>query len=529
MKFTKTNRLFIAVILIYLTIFVELSQIESSIKFGLNSKRNHKYAVQRSKSRSVSRNRTHQNIRTGCVLLFKDCNYQGESVQICGDLSEYSSSWRGELSSVIVGPDTKLILFSDTEFGGDSFEVIGRNSCLGNFNDRTRSHMILVKNNAVLFEHCNYKGSALKITDSESNLGDVWKNDEASSVIVGPETKITIFEHADFKGQALEISNNIPCLGSLGWNDKASSAQILANVKYVNIFMTSNPFTNFLVGTAEGLAGNNVDFYQCFPDEWKTQVKADSLKTNGLDNSFQGWGEGLKLFITASGTVIEFFCNFRETVMKFISGVVLLYVKVLSKRKRKFRSSFLELNSATDRSISSFKRNYMARKLQSISSAKVEGIWDDIKNWAFKNWIDPIRNKISQFILKIKQFFESETVQMIIKFIKCAMSAGSAISEIYSTFQGFYDKFKILMAALPNPITLILVIVDYVTALICNWKKFKTGINYFINAWNNNNVNLKWLFYGKAVGTFFNAIGTASTFSELYKSIQNDLQNPKKK
>jgi hypothetical protein len=44
---------------------------------------------------------------------------------------------------------------------------------------------------------------------------------------------------------------------------------------YSEILKTPNPFTNFIVGITEGLAGNETSFYQCFPQSWKIEVSAD--------------------------------------------------------------------------------------------------------------------------------------------------------------------------------------------------------------------------------------------------------------
>ena len=65
--------------------------------------------------------------------------------------------------------------------------------------------MILMKNCAILFDACNFKGSTYKVCHSERDLGDVWKNDALSIILVGVNTHLTLFKHDEFKGAKLEI------------------------------------------------------------------------------------------------------------------------------------------------------------------------------------------------------------------------------------------------------------------------------------------------------------------------------------
>jgi Beta/Gamma crystallin len=521
MKFDKTNKLFIALILMYLIVFVELSQIENSIKFRLNTRRNYKNSVHRSKSNTLVRSGTNDTEEEGCAIFFSECDFKGTSERICND-SPYLDNWWDKVRSVKVDPETKLIIFQDTKYTDKAIEIIKQNSCLKEFY-YTRSHIILKSNNAVLFYKCNYDGSAFKLTNSQTNFYELWKVEEFSSIIVGFKTKITLYEDNDFKGESLEVSKNIPCMDSTKLNNKVSSATIIADV-----FMTSNSFFNFIIGTVEGLGGNNVGFYKCFPQEFMVPVQAESLESKALEKSFQGWSDGINTFINISGFLLEPFCFLREKVMTFISGLIIFLIKQFIERKRKFRLSFLEMNSGTFKSISSFKRMVISRKMMRMTSSRVQGLFDDILNSALKNWIYPIKEKIVNFIDKVKAFFDSDLFKKIIKFIKCILSVGSLIKEMWDTLSGFVSKFENFLAASTNPITLIIIIVDYVTGLMCNWKKFKEAVNYFLNAWNNNDSRLKWLFYGKALGTFLNAIGNAPTFSELYKEIGNRLLDVKR-
>jgi len=88
--------------------------------------------------------------------------------------------------------------------------------------------------------------------------------------------------------------------------------------------------------------------------------------------------------------------------------------------------------------------------------------------------------------------------------------------EIYSTLSGILVKIGLLNKSARDPVTAIITVVDFLVAWICKWKIFKAAINYFISDWNNREKSLKWLFYGKAIGTLFNAIENSKSFSELY-------------
>lgn len=77
---------------------------------------------------------------------------------------------------------------------------------------------------AVLYEHDNYHGSSLIVSDANAQngwLGDGW-NDRATSISVEPGCNITVFEHSDFRGASYTLYGSNSNLGNM-WNDQISS------------------------------------------------------------------------------------------------------------------------------------------------------------------------------------------------------------------------------------------------------------------------------------------------------------------
>ena len=97
MKFTESTRLFLAIIIIYLTAFAELAQIESSIKLSLkaqkkklNNQCKNSFNISRKKKPSNSSNiqiSTKKDLKQGCATMYKDCDFKGKSLTVCDDIS----------------------------------------------------------------------------------------------------------------------------------------------------------------------------------------------------------------------------------------------------------------------------------------------------------------------------------------------------------------------------------------------------------------------------------------------------------
>jgi hypothetical protein len=82
--------------------------------------------------------------------------------------------------------------------------------------------------NIILYEHDNYNGRSLTISENWDATSYPAFNDKISSIAIPEGIKIIIFEHSDFKGDFLEINENWSVVnGQQSWNDKISSIIVL--------------------------------------------------------------------------------------------------------------------------------------------------------------------------------------------------------------------------------------------------------------------------------------------------------------
>lgn len=77
---------------------------------------------------------------------------------------------------------------------------------------------------AVLYEHDNYAGASLTVSDANCHNGNIggWWNDRVTSISVEPGCSITVFEHDNFGGASYTLYGSTSNLGNL-WNDQITS------------------------------------------------------------------------------------------------------------------------------------------------------------------------------------------------------------------------------------------------------------------------------------------------------------------
>ncbi|MEP3890649.1 MAG: peptidase inhibitor family I36 protein [Hellea sp.] len=81
-----------------------------------------------------------------------------------------------------------------------------------------------------LYQHCNYGGYAVKLSDGNTNYGDLIrrgaKNDDVSSIKVSPGYSVQIFRDANYKGPSKTFDKDVSCLVSHKMNDYLSSVKV---------------------------------------------------------------------------------------------------------------------------------------------------------------------------------------------------------------------------------------------------------------------------------------------------------------
>ncbi len=207
------------------------------------------------------------------VYLYEALDYGGSVLRLdhnveIPDLSTYrvggtnGPNWSERISSLKVGANKKLLLYTKPDFQGGVLTV-GGDSCKqdsgnwaflpGGWNKRACSLKVvsadrpaphassLAATEVYLYELKDYGGNYLHF-DHEAEVADLrsyntegqgnpgW-NHRISSIVIGSGMKITLWTKANFKGSSFVVTGpaTIPCLRGAKMNDKISSFKIRPN------------------------------------------------------------------------------------------------------------------------------------------------------------------------------------------------------------------------------------------------------------------------------------------------------------
>jgi hypothetical protein len=85
-------------------------------------------------------------IPKGCAVVFEKCNYLGTASIVCGDLKRLAKLNK-KISSVKLGPNTGIELFSKGRHSGSKIDLLFNEPCLINqsFNSKAQSLKITVR------------------------------------------------------------------------------------------------------------------------------------------------------------------------------------------------------------------------------------------------------------------------------------------------------------------------------------------------------------------------------------------------
>jgi len=112
---------------------------------------------------------------------------------------------------------------------------------------------------------------------------------------------------------------------------------------------------------------------------------------------------------------------------------------------------------------------------------------------------------------KISEFFTSGFFQKIVEFIKCIVNdpPRAMVQGIIDTVKGFNSKIQNLLQVAGGAVAGVVVwVVDFIIALICQWKLFKQAIDNLANGIKSTG-NARWKNIGSFIGIVINAVGTA--------------------
>lgn len=160
-----------------------------------------------------------------------------------------------------------ITLYEHADFNGRKVILTESNMDLTQigFNDKASS-LKVASGTWIVYQHINYEGRSYQVSAGSYNYGDICGsigNDVISSVKL-ISNEICLYEHSGFGGTAMPLTESVPNLVTLGFNDKASSVRVAQgtwtlyeHVNYQGRSMLVTPGSYDIQKIREGL-GNDV-------------------------------------------------------------------------------------------------------------------------------------------------------------------------------------------------------------------------------------------------------------------------------
>lgn len=166
------------------------------------------------------------------VYIFKHQDYNGQWVKVNYDITNFRDTWVGNdaaTSIKVVGP-YECTVFEHADFKGTSHTYRFDDGNMANEpigNDKVSSATAARKlsneerNGVYLFQHANYTGKWIKVTENIPNLGKTSMGDnEADSVKVVGAYEYTLYADPDYKGSSYSSDKDLSALSAtkIGYN-----------------------------------------------------------------------------------------------------------------------------------------------------------------------------------------------------------------------------------------------------------------------------------------------------------------------
>ncbi len=485
-------------------------------------------------------------LKEGCVMFFDEVDYKGNYQNICEDSSDLSaepnslSSYR----SVLIGENTSITMH----------DLINYNTTVGN------SPFKAVKsvNN---FETSNQSRLVGKLSSVEFGMSD---NPQKVSYIPNTGFSITnlflgIFlglfsEDFTESGKAESERNKfMTCIPSQLSKEVKTSDSNNVETSVVEFKDSHKGFFSSLMDNAGSVIRAFIKWYCNFKDKMFGYIEKllealglieagkEELETVNDENDDEYSLKSLKKGIGES--MIEFADNQLKSLdekekKEADEATKLAKEQELSQKSKTSRKKYKKRRS--DKYSTPTRRKFRVH-YQTKGNFFMDLIVK-FKNWIveqskafFKKYImDPfikIKNNIVGFIKKFLNFFQTRWILYAIKAIGCA-TVGTY--QIIDKVKAFIGNIKVLITGITTAVGGfgIFILIDLLLAQLCQIKYFRLAVNYFAlgNKWNDDNKEGKdktiaYSYYGLGVGTFFNAIASATTFTTAITDIIESKKN----
>jgi hypothetical protein len=177
--------------------------------------------------------------QTGCALIFEDPKYQGKWAQVCGSAPSLTAkSFDKMISSVKIGTDTKMVLWSADNFEGKSvtftadeaefikisFDNMASSIQMFTWKAAPRARKIQKVISVlppqvtapkrpqpgcgIIFEHVNFKGKWAQICGNNGNLKSLAFEKTWGSIQVGALTKLEFWGGLEWSGKSISFTDD---------------------------------------------------------------------------------------------------------------------------------------------------------------------------------------------------------------------------------------------------------------------------------------------------------------------------------
>jgi len=284
----------------------------------------------------------------------------------------------------------------------------------------------------------------------------------------------------------------------------------------------NNPLASLGYGFSIGL-GIDHKIFNCFPDtafkdlsEEEIEIKKENKE---LNENFSPFIVILKKLADFALKLFDNFCSKRKEIVEFVENNVIskpkkyrLFAPGFPSRYQKITRRHKPMSEIIEEA--KVKIGSLKETVVNISD-KIINVKDEIVESTVGKFFIEIfennKNKLFEYVEKVRSFLFSGIMNRL---IDCVLATKSVVDNTMDIFEGLRSKFKSLKSALKlGKVGLVIWIVDFVIALLCDYAKFKEALDIFMKSLNYKNIFTKMFFIGKSIGTIYNAYALADTYS----------------
>jgi len=278
----------------------------------------------------------------------------------------------------------------------------------------------------------------------------------------------------------------------------------------------------FVLGLIEGLDGGNIAWEKCLPASLQSSNLNDTTQTGPVTAALSNVHGPLLVVEDAVKLGVKVMCTFKSDVKKYLSGkinpkapsLMQLMVKKLHKLKKN-KGIGSDIEHDEEHIISSGKHivstgEHDASHVVSKGTHNVEGIISDVWQDIADKILPMIQKEVQSISASFYQVFHSTLWKNIVLFISCLKSGAAGAQQLVKVFYGFETKIDALIeATAADVLPVVVVIVDLIIDMICNYEDFLKAFNYLADAIQASNAAQKSNYSGRFIGGLINAVGTS--------------------